>query len=230
MQLWHGTQDTTLAYPNFGEEIKQWTNVLGVSQTPVFTDNPSGWTRTRYGSNSTMAPVEAISVPNVGHSLPLSGQAAMAIAFFGLNTTPPTSAPPTTSRPPTSAPPTSTPPTTRPPTSAPPTTGAPGTCTALGVVQTQWSTGYVVQPVNITNNGSTTMNGWTVTFTLPAGHTLSGSWNATVTVSGQTVTARNVSYNGTIGAGQTRTDTFGFQATRPNGNTALPSGWACTSP
>ena len=35
MQVFHGTTDTTLAYPNFGEEIKQWTNVLGVSQTPV---------------------------------------------------------------------------------------------------------------------------------------------------------------------------------------------------
>ncbi|MBO0796779.1 MAG: PHB depolymerase family esterase, partial [Ktedonobacteraceae bacterium] len=51
MQLWHGTADTTLNYANFGEEIKQWTNVLGVSQTPSFTDSPqSGWTRTRYGS------------------------------------------------------------------------------------------------------------------------------------------------------------------------------------
>jgi hypothetical protein len=27
MQLWHGTTDTTLAYPNFGEEMKQWTNL-----------------------------------------------------------------------------------------------------------------------------------------------------------------------------------------------------------
>ena len=51
MQLWHGTADPTLNYANFGEEIKQWTNVLGVSQTPSFTDTPqSGWTRTRYGS------------------------------------------------------------------------------------------------------------------------------------------------------------------------------------
>jgi hypothetical protein len=46
MQLWHGTADTTLNYVNFGEEIKQWTNVLGVSQTPTSTDTPqSGWTR-----------------------------------------------------------------------------------------------------------------------------------------------------------------------------------------
>ena len=50
MQLWHGTTDTTLHYNNFGEEIKQWTNLHGLSQTPAFTDHPqSNWTRTRYG-------------------------------------------------------------------------------------------------------------------------------------------------------------------------------------
>lgn len=86
MQLWHGTADTTLAYPNFGEEIKQWTNVLGVSQTPSFTDQPQpGWTRTRYGGTGTMPPVEAISIQGVGHSLPQAGQAARVIAFFGLD-------------------------------------------------------------------------------------------------------------------------------------------------
>lgn len=87
MQVWHGTADSILRYPNFGEEIKQWTNVLGVSQTPSFTDSPlPGWTRTRYGGTGTMAPVEAISLQGVGHNLPLGGMAAMAIAFFGLNT------------------------------------------------------------------------------------------------------------------------------------------------
>jgi hypothetical protein len=68
-----------------------------------------------------------------------------------------------------------------------------------------------------------------VTFTLPSGHTLAGSWNATITTSGQTITARNVSYNGTIGPGQTRTDTFGFQVNRPNGDTSLPTGYTCSS-
>src|SRR4051812_14876852 len=75
MQVFHGTADTTLQYPNFGEEIKQWTNVLGVSQTPSSTDTPQpGWTRTRYGATGTQAPVEAISVAGAGHSLPLGGQ------------------------------------------------------------------------------------------------------------------------------------------------------------
>jgi poly(hydroxyalkanoate) depolymerase family esterase len=90
MQLWHGTADTTLRFPNFGEEIKQWTNVLGVSQTPSLTDSPqSGWTRTRYGGTGVMAPVEGIAIQGVGHSLPMNGMGAMAIAFFGLNTGPP---------------------------------------------------------------------------------------------------------------------------------------------
>ncbi|WP_433200591.1 extracellular catalytic domain type 1 short-chain-length polyhydroxyalkanoate depolymerase [Dactylosporangium sp. CS-047395] len=86
MQLWHGTTDTTLAYPNFGEEIEQWTNLRGLSQTPAFTDHPqSSWTRTRYGSTGTQATVEGISIAGVGHQLPMSGQLAYAISFLGLD-------------------------------------------------------------------------------------------------------------------------------------------------
>ncbi|OLF09598.1 extracellular catalytic domain type 1 short-chain-length polyhydroxyalkanoate depolymerase [Actinophytocola xanthii] len=85
MQVWHGTQDTTLRYPNFGEQLKQWTNVHGVSQTPVSTDTPqANWTRTRYGATGTTPPVEGISLQGVGHNLPSGGMAAMALAFFGL--------------------------------------------------------------------------------------------------------------------------------------------------
>ena len=51
MQIWHGTEDATLRYPNFQEQIKQWTNVHGLSQTPSLTDQPqAGYTRTRYGA------------------------------------------------------------------------------------------------------------------------------------------------------------------------------------
>src|SRR4051812_10013217 len=99
MQLWHGTTDTTLAYPNFGEEIKQWTNLHGLSQTPSFTDHPqSSWTRTRYGSTGTQATVEGVSIAGTGHTLPQAGMLAYSIAFLGLDgaSTPPTTAPPTT--------------------------------------------------------------------------------------------------------------------------------------
>ena len=220
MQLFHGTTDTTLAYPNFGEEIKQWTNVLGVGQTPVFTDTPqSGWTRTRYGNSGIMPPVEAISVANVGHSLPLSGQAAMAIAFFGLNT----NTPPTT-RPPTSAPPTSVPPTSAPPTSAPPV----GACRVTYVVNA-WNTGLTAS-VTIANTGTSTINGWSLVFTLPSGQTITSGWNATYSPTSGQVTARSVSYNGNLPPGGSTS--IGFQANH-TGNTDRPgsftlNGAACT--
>ncbi|WP_233166671.1 PHB depolymerase family esterase [Micromonospora sp. Rc5] len=88
MQFLHGTTDTTLSYVNFGEEIKQWTNLHGLSQTPAFTDRPqSNWTRTRYGDTGTRATVEGISISGVGHELPQAGQIAYSIAFLGLDGT-----------------------------------------------------------------------------------------------------------------------------------------------
>ena len=106
-----------------------------------------------------------------------------------------------------------------------------GGCSVVATLQTQWNNGYVMQPITVTNTGGSTITSWTVTFTLPAAHTLVGSppgWNAVITVNGSTVTARNMSYNGTLAPGTGTT--FGFQANRPNGNTALPSGYACSTP
>ncbi|MFF6807025.1 PHB depolymerase family esterase [Streptomyces sp. NPDC012616] len=94
MQVWHGTEDDVLRYPNFGEEIKQWTNVRGVSQTPAATDSPaSGWTRTRYGGTGDQAPVEAVSLQGVGHNLYAWGMAARVLTFFGLDSAGPTPQP-----------------------------------------------------------------------------------------------------------------------------------------
>ncbi|WP_240973422.1 extracellular catalytic domain type 1 short-chain-length polyhydroxyalkanoate depolymerase [Nonomuraea composti] len=104
--------------------------------------------------------------------------------------------------------------------------GTTGTCSATATVQSQWGTGYVIQPLTVTNTSTSTINSWTVTFTLPAGHTLTGSWNATVTTSGQTVTLKSVGHNGTLAPGASTTS-VGFQASRPSGNTALPSGYTC---
>ena len=115
VQLWHGSQDTTLSYVNHGEAIKQWTNVLGVSETPASTDSPAAnQTRTRYGATGDRPPVEAITFQGVGHNLPVD--AAAAIHFFGLDST-------TTPSPTTPAPTTPAPTTPAPTTPAPTTTG-----------------------------------------------------------------------------------------------------------
>jgi len=106
--------------------------------------------------------------------------------------------------------------------------GGGGGCAATLTTQSQWSNGYVIQPVRVTNTGTSNISGWTVTFTLPASHAITGSWNATLTISGQTVTARGGGNNSALaprGVGE-----WGFQASRPNGNTALPGPASCITP
>ncbi|GAA4605281.1 poly(hydroxyalkanoate) depolymerase family esterase [Actinoplanes octamycinicus] len=194
MQLWHGATDTTLHYNNFGEEIKQWTNVHGVSQTPVKTDTPqSGWTRTWYGDTSAQPPVQAISIAGVGHSLPMAGQARMAISFFGLDATPvPPSSP--------SSPTPSTPSSSQPP--------VPGGCTAT-ISLNSWTGGYVATVT--VKAGSSALNGWTVGTTLPSGSAITNSWSATGSGTSGAVSFTNVNYNGSVGAGASTQ--FGFQGT-----------------
>lgn len=80
MQIWHGSADTTLAPQNYQEELKQWTNVFGVSMTAtdVKKDTPDkGYTLSDYGPM-----VEGIYAQGVGHSVP--SHLAASEAWFGL--------------------------------------------------------------------------------------------------------------------------------------------------
>ncbi|MFI7448617.1 PHB depolymerase family esterase [Nonomuraea sp. NPDC049714] len=82
VMAWHGTADSVLPYTMLQEEVDQWTNAHGLSQTPASTDSPqSGWTRRVFGSGQ----VEAYTVTGAGHDLPRTGMAAYAIRFFGLD-------------------------------------------------------------------------------------------------------------------------------------------------
>ena len=47
------------------------------------------------------------------------------------------------------------------------TGGTGGGCSLTPTVQTQWQTGYVIEPARVTNTGTATINSWTVTFTCP---------------------------------------------------------------
>lgn len=121
--------------------------------------------------------------------------------------------------------PSGTPPTTTPPTTTPPASGA---C-RIGYSVSAWNSGLTAN-ITITNTGTNAISGWTLAFALPSGQSITSGWNATYTGSSGSVTARNVSYNGDIGAGGSTT--IGFQATH-TGNTDKPSsftlnGAACT--
>jgi acetylxylan esterase len=73
--------DGTLQYPNFAEAIKEWTNVFGVSATPVKTEQntpQSGYTKTTYGDGV----VVGYSGQGVGHTVPV--HEALDLAFFGI--------------------------------------------------------------------------------------------------------------------------------------------------
>ncbi len=138
-------------------------------------------------------------------------------------TAPPTTAPPTTA-PPTTAPPTTAPPTTAPP-STPPATGQPGACTATFRMVSGWPGGFQGE-VTVANNGSATLNGWTVRLTLAGGQTLGNIWNGTNSGTTGDVTVKNASYNATVGGNASTT--FGFII---NGSSnAAPGNISCASP
>ncbi|MDO3700885.1 cellulose binding domain-containing protein [Micromonospora sp. C28SCA-DRY-2] len=102
-------------------------------------------------------------------------------------------------------------PTTPPPTTPPPTTPPPGgSGCAVKYTPNSWDNGFTAD-VQITNTGSSAINGWTLTYALPAGQQVTSAWNATVSQSGSTVTARNLSWNGSIAPGGTAS--FGYQGT-----------------
>jgi lysophospholipase L1-like esterase len=134
-------------------------------------------------------------------------------------TTPPTTAPPTTTRPPTTQPPTSAPPTTRPPTT---TAGPGGTggCSATYTKTGEWGGGFQGE-VKVTNTGTTTTTGWTVTLTFANGQRITQLWNARTTATASPYAITNETYNNAIAAGANTT--FGFLGswTGTNANPAL---------
>ncbi|MFI7641439.1 cellulose binding domain-containing protein [Nonomuraea sp. NPDC049400] len=64
------------------------------------------------------------------------------------------------------------------------------------------------------------MNGWSLTFTLPAGQTITSGWNATYSPASGQITARNAAHNAVIPA-KGSVD-IGFQATH-TGDTGKPA-------
>lgn len=111
-----------------------------------------------------------------------------------------------------------------------PTSGTGGpACSVQYVITNQWPGGFGAS-VTITNTGSTTINGWTLTWSFANGQTITQIWNASYSQSGGNVSASNLSYNGTIAPGSNTN--FGFNGSW-NGSNSSPTafflnGTACT--
>ncbi|MFC5008527.1 cellulose binding domain-containing protein [Dactylosporangium cerinum] len=79
--------------------------------------------------------------------------------------------------------------------------------TAVFAQTSVWSSGYGAE-FAVTNRGDAAASGWVVEFDLPAGATVSSSWDSTRTSAGQHHRFANASWNGTVATGATVR--FGF--------------------
>ncbi|MCW6005222.1 cellulose-binding domain-containing protein [Micromonospora sp. CPCC 205371] len=82
-------------------------------------------------------------------------------------------------------------------------------CSVSYTVRSQWTTGFSAN-VAVTNVGDA-VRGWTVRWTYASGQTVTQAWGATVSQSGNAVTAASASWNGTLRTN--RTASFGFNGT-----------------
>ncbi len=88
-------------------------------------------------------------------------------------------------------------------------------------VTNQWPGGFGAN-VTVDNLGDP-VNGWKLTWSFPAGQTITQLWNGTYTQSGSQVTVTNVDYNGSIPSGGSTS--FGFNGAF-NGSNPAPSSFA----
>ncbi|MDI5936663.1 MULTISPECIES: cellulose binding domain-containing protein [Micromonospora] len=163
-------------------------------------------------ASRTVAPQNALTMSNGSLTVTLPARSIMTFVTSVNGTPPPTTPPPTST-----------------PTPTPTPTSGGGTGPRVAYTMNSWGTGFTAS-IDITNTGTSAINGWTLAFTLPSGQSITSGWGATYSPSSGQVSARNVEYNGTIAPGATIN--VGFQATT-SGNTAEPTaftlnGVACT--
>jgi acetylxylan esterase len=86
VQLWHGTADDGLSFHNFGESIKQWSNVLGTATLPTATVQGvprRSWTREQYMDARGEVQLEAYRGAGEPHNFRMSEETVL--GFFGLD-------------------------------------------------------------------------------------------------------------------------------------------------
>src|SRR5690349_981078 len=76
-----------------------------------------------------------------------------------------------------------------------------GSLTASFAVSSDWGGGHEAK-VTVTNGTSSSVASWSIDFTLPAGTSISSSWDADITsLGGNSYRAKNKSWAGSLGAG-----------------------------
>jgi endoglucanase len=106
---------------------------------------------------------------------------------------------------------------------------APVSCHVTYSLTNSWAGGFQAQ-VTVANTGTSALSSWTVAWTFPGDQKIGQMWSATYTQTGESVSAVNEPYNGTIAAGANTS--FGFTGTFTSNDTAPTAfsvnGTACT--
>ncbi len=111
------------------------------------------------------------------------------------------------------------------PTTIPTTGGGGGSgCAATYTPVNSWQGGFQAT-VTVKNNGSASLNGWTVRMTLPSGQSITQLWNGVNSGTSGAVSVKNATYNGALSGGGSTT--FGYTG---SGTAGTPTGVSCTSP
>jgi lysophospholipase L1-like esterase len=189
--------------------IPGWAAGLTTAQSPIVVADL--WT----GFDAVADTVDGVH-PNTGGFQKMADRwyPALRQVLNGVIPPPPSSPPPASPSPSPSSSPSPSPS----PSSSPPPAG--GRCAATYKVVSQWGGGFQAE-TTVQNTSTSASSAWTATFTFANGQQVTQSWNATVSQSGATVTARNAGYNGALAAGGSAT--FGFLASWNNATNAIPA-------
>jgi hypothetical protein len=89
--------------------------------------------------------------------------------------------------------------------------------------------GFTAQ-VTLANTGTTTINGWSLTFTFPGDEKITANFNGGFSQTGENATLTNASYNGTIAPGSSTTDGFqgSWTSSHANPTSFAINGTTCT--
>jgi poly(hydroxyalkanoate) depolymerase family esterase len=71
VSIWQGANDTTVNPANQQALVDQWTNVLGIDQTPDIEDMINGQEHNRYNNDNGDTLVETVMVSGMGHGTPI---------------------------------------------------------------------------------------------------------------------------------------------------------------
>lgn len=89
-------------------------------------------------------------------------------------------------------------------------------CKVAYTVSNDWGSGFTAA-MSVTNTGTTSINGWRITWAWPGNQTISSAWNSVSSQVGQSATLSNESWNPPIAAGASQTG-MGFNAVYSGAN------------